>query len=616
MLNRRNFTKGVLGAAGSVLSGGATSPVKHTFEVGHSSFLLDGKPFSIRSGEMHPARIPQPYWRDRLRMAHAMGLNTVSIYVFWNLVEPEPGRFNFLGQADVASFVRMARDEGLWVILRPGPYVCAEWEFGGMPWWLLKDKTMRVRTLNKAFLAAAKGYTIELGRQLAPLDITRGGPIILVQVENEYGSYAGDHTYMRDIAAMTRTAGFQCPLFTNNGGGSMMAHGSLPGILPGLDGGTGPDIMRQLRPYRPHGPWFVPESYTGWLDHWGQPFVRVATAAIVDQTKWKLAHDVSFSYYMVHGGTTFGFMSGANGPVPQITSYDYDAPIDESGRPTKKYFALRNVLLKHAVRGATIPAVPKRPPTIEIPSITLGEVCPLSAAMGKPTAAATPKTMEELNQGYGYVLYRTRLRGGASGVLAIDKLRDFALVFVNSKRVAVLDRRLGQHSCVLKMPNGEATLDILVENCGRCNYGYACLHDVRKGIVGRVILGGRELRGWEMYTLPMAAPPKGFRPLLHPDKVLGMPVFRRGFFNLQRTGDTFLDMRPWGKGIVFVNGHNLGRYWHIGPQQTLYLPGCWLRRGRNEIVVFEMLRGQPLRVAGIRTPILDKLGKAEASVAG
>ena len=616
MLNRRDFNKVALGTVGAFLEGGTKQSVHDKFKIGRSQFLLDGKPFSIRAGEMHPARIPRPYWGDRLRMAHAMGINTVSLYVFWNLQEPEPGMFDFHGRADVAKFVRMAQAEGLWVILRPGPYVCSEWEFGGMPWWLLREKDMEIRSVNRHFLAAAARYMSELGRRLAPLQISYGGPIIMVQVENEYGSYAGDHAYMRDIANIIRSAGFTCPLFTNNGGDGMMRRGSLPGVLPGLDGGAGLDIMKQIRPYRPHGPWFVPELYPGTLDHWGKPFIRVPAAPVADNTQWNLTHNVSFSYYMIHGGTTFGFMNGANGAVPQITSYDNDYPIDESGRPTNKYFALRKVLRKHAVPGADIPVVPACPPIIAIPPIKLSEACNVLDLLGKPMLAEKPMTMEELNQGYGYILYRTRIIGKGASILSINKLRDFALVFLDSKRVAVLDRRLGQHTCTVQLPDRSAKLDILVENCGRCNYGYACLHDVQKGIVGTVSLNGRELTGWKMYKLPMSTVPKKFRPDPNRSHIFGLPSLYRGFFDLQLTGDSFLDMRKWGKGIVFVNSHNLGRYWHIGPQQTLYLPGCWLKRKRNEIVVFEMLKDQVRYVAGIKTPILDQLGHAGTTSTG
>ncbi|HUC85028.1 MAG TPA: beta-galactosidase family protein, partial [Candidatus Acidoferrales bacterium] len=543
-----------------------------TFTIGDQDFLLDGKPFQIRAGEMHPARVPHEYWADRLKMAHAMGLNTVSIYVFWNQHEPREGEYNFSGDADVARFVRLAQKEGLWVILRPGPYCCAEWEFGGYPWWLLKTHDMKVRSQDPRFLAAAGAYLKKLGDQLAPLQVTHGGPIILVQVENEYGSYGGDHAYMRKILELDRAAGFDVPVFTADGGGSMMANGSLPEALPGLNGGNGPDIMKEIGKYRPNGPWLVPEFYPGWLDHWGEPHAQVGIGGLVRETEWKLTNHVSFCYYMIYGGTSFGFMNGANYGghfQPQPTSYDYNSPMDEMGRPTEKYFALRRVLAKHLAPGETLPEVPAATPVIGIPPIELSESASIFDNLGQPVKSPKPLSFEDLGQGYGYVLYRTKISGPVQALLKIKELRDYAVVCLNGKRVAVLDRRYRQDSTPLQSDAPSATLDILVENGGRINYG-AELPDNRKGITESVTLGDRELTGWEMYRLPFdqvstlkfQAAPAGEAPAVH-----------RGTFELSQLGDTFLDLRGWGKGIVFVNGHNLGRYWHIGPQQTLYCPG-------------------------------------------
>lgn len=583
-----------------------------TFSIGDSDFLLNGKPFLIKAGEMHPSRVPHQYWADRLRMIHAMGLNTVSIYVFWNIHEPREGKFDFSGDADIAQFVRLAQKEGLWVILRPGPYCCAEWEFGGYPWWLLKEHSLKVRSQDPRFLAASSRYLNKLGEQLAPLQITHGGPIIMVQVENEYGSYGADHAYMQKILELDRAAGFEVPFFTADGGGQMMANGRLPDALPGLNGGDGPGIMKEIGKYRPHGPWFVPEFYPGWLDHWGEPHAHTGTPGLVRETEWKLTNNVSFSYYMIFGGTSFGFMNGANYGgryQPQPTSYDYDSPMDEAGHATSKYVALRKVLAEHLASGETLPEVPSTAPVISVPKIELTESGSLFDNLVGPVKSEKPLSFEDLDQGYGYVLYRTKISGPVDTVLKINELRDYAVVFVNGKRVAVLDRRYKQDSTPLSITTPSASLDILVENGGRINYG-GQLADNRQGITESVTIGGREITGWEMCPLPFEdVSSLKFKP----SAAAEAPAVHRGTFELSEVGDTFLDMRGWGKGIVFVNGHNLGRYWYIGPQQTLYCPGVWLKQGRNEIVVFEQLKNGSHSLAGLTTPILNQLNKDENS---
>lgn len=581
-----------------------------TFTIGPSDFLLNGKRFQIKAGEMHPSRVPHEYWADRLRMIHAMGLNTVSIYTFWNIHEPREGHFDFSGDADMAQFVRLAQKEGLWVILRPGPYVCAEWEFGGYPAWLLKEREMKVRSQDPRFLAAAAQYLRKLGEQLAPLQITHGGPIIMVQTENEYGSFGSDHVYMQKMLDMERAAGFDVPFFTADGGGNMMASGHLPDALPGLNGGNGKNIMKEIGKYRPNGPWFVPEDYPGWLDHWGEPHAHTGIDGLVRETEWKLTNNVSFCFYMIYGGTNFGFMNGANygGKFqPQPTSYDYDAPIDEMGRPTAKYFALRKVLAQHLAPGETLPEVPTLRPTIEIPKIKITGTSNLLANPGQPVKSETPLSFEDLDQSYGYVLYRTRISGPVEATLKINQLRDYAVVCIDGKRVATLDRRYKQEAVPLKISGPSAQLDILVENGGRINYGSQMVSN-RKGILGAVMLGDQELSGWEMFKLPFDRAPK--RADAGTASAVA-PFVAHGTFELRQVGDTFLDLSGWGKGIVLVNGHNLGRYWYIGPQQTLYCPGVWLKKGKNEIVLFEQLRDGVRPLVGSKTPTLDRLAKDE-----
>jgi beta-galactosidase len=467
-----------------------------------------------------------------------------------------------------------------------------------------------VRSQDPRFLSAAAIYMKKLGEQLAPLQITHGGPIIMVQVENEYGSYGRDHVYMGKVLAMDRAAGFDVPFFTADGGGNMMANGHLPDVLPGLNGGDGTGIFKEIGRYRPNGPWFVPEFYPGWLDHWGEPHAQVGLGGLARETEWKLTNNVSFCYYMIYGGTSFGFMSGANYGghfQPQPTSYDYNSPMDEMGRPTDKYFALRQMLAKYVKPGETLPDVPATTPVIEIPNIELTESASIFDNLGKPVKSEKPLSFEDLDQGYGYVLYRTKISGPVDASLKINELRDYATVYVDGKKVAVLDRRYKQDTTPLKFTGSSATLDILVENGGRINYG-GRLPENRKGITESVTLDNHELTGWEMYKLPFDQISS-----LHfkSTPASAAPAVHRGTFMLSQVGDTFLDLRGWSKGIVFVNGHNLGRYWHIGPQQTLYLPGVWLKKGRNQIVVFEQLQDDVHSLAGIKTPVLDQLNQDE-----
>jgi beta-galactosidase len=298
-------------------------------------------------------------------------------------------------------------------------------------------------------------------------------------------------------------------------------------------------------------------------------------------------------------------MNGANMDrtyKPQTTSYDYDAALDESGRPQPKYFTFRDAIVRH-FPGLTLPEVPATPPAIAIPRFALTASVPLWSTLGRPVQSAAPKPMEDLGQSYGYILYRTRVntQTAAPGELAIAELHDYAVIFVNGRRAAALDRRLGQDRATIDVPAGAATIDILVENTGRINFKKD-LRQERKGITRAVTLNGRELTGWEIFLLPMtdAAAAKTN------DGLAPGPAFYHGQFAVTQVGDTFLDLRGWDKGAVWVNGHHLGRFWHIGPQQTLYVPGPWLRRGANDVVVFDV-GGEGVRsLAGLAAPVRDK----------
>jgi beta-galactosidase len=586
---------------------------KHTFALGDTTFLLDSKPFQIISGEMHCTRIPRAYWRDRMKMAKAMGLNTIGTYVFWNAGEPEENQFDFTGNNDIAEFIRIAKEEGLWVILRPSPYACAEWEFGGYPWWLLKDKELKVRSKDPKFLKYYHDYIMQLGKQLSPLLVTNGGNILMVQIENEYGSYSDDKEYLDINRKIFREGGFSGLLFTCDGP-SQMPKGYLPGYLPAVNGLDNPKEVKTLinKYHDGKGPYYIAEWYPGWFDSWGD---KHNTSNLDDDAKKLdevLSAGISINLYMFHGGTTRGFMNGANmsrrDPYsPQTSSYDYDAPLDEAGNPTPKFYKFREIIEKHLPPGEKLPPVPAKHPAIEIKNISLTQQAQLFKNLGKPVIAEHPLCFEDLNQGYGFVLYRTTLKNAAKGILRIKEMRDFATVYLNGNRVGILDRRLRQDSVEINAADPNTIVDILVENNGRINYG-PYLTDNRQGITEKVTLGGIELTGWKMYKFPFSNL-TGFKyqPVKETSKF--RPALYKGTFTLSQTGDTFLDMHGFGKGFVFLNGRNIGKYWGIGPTQTIYIPESWLKKGANEIAVFDELKGNHTQISSLDHPVLNEVVK-------
>lgn len=580
------------------------------FECLNQQFLLDGQPFQIISGEMHFARIPREYWRHRLQMARAMGLNTVCAYMFWNQHESEPGQYNFEGMADVAAYVRMAQEEGLKVILRPGPYACAEWDFGGLPSWLLATPDIQVRCCDERYLAAVRRYLLRVGDELADLQIDKGGPIIMVQVENEYGSFGTDKNYLAALRDYSGEAGFSVPFFTCDGPHAL-ERGTLPDVLPVINFGRDPKFhFEHLKEFRADIPIACGEYYPGWFDHWGGKHQLGETDRVLEEIGAMARSGASFSIYMFHGGTSFGFGSGANfgdAFMPQTTSYDYDAPLSEAGHPTAKYCALREILGGELCGESALPAIPRTNPVIEIPLIRLTESAALLDNLPTPKRDVLPRSMEMYGQQHGCILYRTQIPAGSKGKLTIHELHDYGQVCINGQRIGSLDRRLKENSLQIEPidSQGPLTLDILVEAMGRVNYGQQIID--RKGITERVILEDIytvSLMGWDVFSLPLNEAHLGSLNF-QPGEVSG-PAFHRGTFSLTETGDTFLDMGRWSKGYVWVNGHNLGRYWEIGPQQTLYVPGPWLREGVNEVVVFDLetTGRQPLRA--LSHPILDQ----------
>jgi beta-galactosidase len=582
-------------AAGMSFPAGAQTPRMAPVTIEGDHFVREGKPYQIISGAIHYPRVPREYWRDRLKKARAMGLNTVETYVFWNLHEPQPGVFDFSGQLDVAAFIRTAQEEGLNVIVRPGPYVCAEWEAGGFPAWLFADPTLQVRTRDAKFLAAADRYLMRVGKELAGLQVSRGGPIIAVQVENEYGSFGHDREYMEHIHQSLIKAGLGEGLFYTSDGADEVANDALPGVLAVINFGPG-DAQRdfaKLATLRPGQPRMTGEYWDGWFDSWGnKQHAHTNAEAQAKEVDWILSQGNSINLYMFHGGTTFGFMNGANydaGPkghyYPQTTSYDYDAALDEAGRPTKKFFLLRDVIQKHT--GITPPPLPPELPLAAVPAFPLSESASLWDNLPAPADADTPKPMEALGQAYGYILYRTQITGPLKGDLNLGEVHDFAKVYVDQKPAGTADRMLKQTSVALDVPGGAHTLDVLVENTGRVNFG-AHLLDGRAGLVDPVTLEGRTLAGWKIYSLPMKSPNqvKHWKRTEATGAARG-PAFHRGTFTLAKPADTYLDTSALAKGFVWVNGHNLGRTWNIGPQRSLFVPGPWLRSGKNEVVVFD-----------------------------
>jgi hypothetical protein len=595
----RSLGKAFAALALLVLASGLAAQ-RRDFRLGEKDFLLDGRPFRIMAGEIHYQRIPREYWADRLMKVKAAGLNTVGTYVFWNALEPEPGQWDFSGGNDLAAFIRTAQRMGLWVIVRPGPYACAEWDFGGLPAWLLRTPDIKVRCSDPRYLAACEAYILKIGEVVRDLQIHRGGPVLMVQVENEYGSFGNDREYLSSLRGFWDKAGIEVPLYTADGATpTMLEAGSLPGAAIGLDPGTSEKHFAEAERLERGVPIFCSELYPGWLTHWGEAWARVKTEDVLKDLRWLLDNGKSFSFYMFHGGTNFGFTAGANFSdryQPDVTSYDYDAPLDEAGRPTPKYYAIRDLLARYRPKGEELRDLPETTPMITVPPIAFDECASLFDNLPPAVRSPQPGPMEAYGQNHGFILYRTRLVGRRDGRLLASELHDYGLVFVDGRLVGTIDR--AKNETGLEVPKAEPpneTLDILVEGMGRINYGPRILD--RKGITDRVTLSNMTLMAWDVYPLPMDE--DFLSRLRYSRRPADRPAnFFRGRFDLRRTGDTYLDMSGWKKGVVWVNGHNLGRYWEIGPQKRLYCPAPFLKTGENEIVVFDLHVLRPAEVAG------------------
>ncbi|HUX57186.1 MAG TPA: beta-galactosidase family protein [Bacteroidales bacterium] len=578
---------------------------KHTFTLGTSEFILDDQPFQIISGEMHPARIPAEYWRQRIQMAKAMGCNTISAYIFWNYHESEEGVYDFsTGNHNLAEFIRIVQEEEMWLILRPGPYVCAEWELGGIPPYLLRIPDIKLRCMDSRYMAAAEKYIARLAEEIKPFLITKGGPILMVQIENEYGSFGNDRNYLTRLKEVWSTLGINVPTFTGDGPTTyMLEAGSLPGSAVGLDSGSSLADFELAAKMNPGVPVFSSETYPGWLTHWGEDWAKPDSAKLIEEVKFLMDNKKSFNFYVIHGGTNFGFTAGANsgrkGYEPDITSYDYDAPINEQGKPTPKYMALRDLIGSYLPKGEKLPPIPDQINAIEIPGVGMQIFSSVWDNLPTPVNSIQPQTFEAYEQDYGFILYKTKLVGHKKGKLTVTDIHDYATVFLNGEYIGNLDRREGINS--IDIPESKVdfpVLEILVEAMGRINFAQNLID--RKGITDRVTLNGMTLMNWKVYNLPMDK--KFIYDLRSTGKVLNKPgLFFKGNFSLISTGDTFIDVSNYTKGIVWINGHNLGRYWNIGPQKRLYCPASWIRLGLNEIIIFDLHDTDPKFVAGMKT---------------
>lgn len=595
------------------------------FTVGDKHFLLNGEPFVVKAAEIHYPRIPQPYWEHRIKMCKALGMNTVCIYVFWNIHEQREGQFDFTGNNDVAAFCRLAQKNGMYVIVRPGPYVCAEWEMGGLPWWLLKKKDIRLREQDPYFMERVKIFEQKVGEQLAPLTIQNGGPIIMVQVENEYGSYGENKPYVSEIRDCLRgiygqeLALFQCDWASN------FEKNGLDDLVWTMNFGTGANIDQQFRrlgELRPDAPKMCSEFWSGWFDKWGAQHETRPAKDMVDGMDEMLSKGISFSLYMTHGGTSFGHWAGANSPgfAPDVTSYDYDAPINEQGLPTSKYWELRTMMQKYAK--GKLPAVPKAPmPIVSVPQFRLEKVMDLCGLVTKRVENRDVLTMEDMDCGWGMIQYTTTLPDiPRKSVLTLNDCHDYAQIWVNHQFVGSIDRVKNEKSLMLPPVKKGDVLNILVEAMGRINFGRA-IKDF-KGITSDVQLqteqDGHEmtynLKHWVIRT--MADDYEAIKTAMAANRVevkdneaiVSDGGYFKGEFTLKKVGDTFLNFEAFGKGQVWVNGHAMGRIWHIGPQQTLYVPGCWLKKGKNEVIVLDIVgpKAEPI-VFGQTEPELNKL---------
>jgi beta-galactosidase len=569
---------------------------KSRFQIGETDFLLDGMPHRIISGAMHYPRVHPEQWRDRIRKARLMGLNAIETYVAWNAHEPVRGQWSQSGAVDLGRFLDLIADEGMHAIVRPGPYVCAEWHNGGLPTWLTVDPTMKLRSSDPRYLAAVTDYLARVNEILVPRQIDRDGSVILVQIENEYGAYGSDKAYLAELIRLTRNAGITVPLTqVDQPIPHMLENGAHEGLhKTGSFGSRITERLATLREHQPTGPLMCMEFWCGWFDHWGEKHHTTAFADSAADLDTLLATGASVNIYMMHGGTNFGLTAGANDSgryLPMVTSYDYDSPISESGDITEKFRAFRDVIAKHApVPDEPVPE-PVDAPVFEVVLKGVGDPLAL-VATGRGSFVAPP-TMDELGPDVVLAEYAASLEGtpatDRTTVLEVDEVRDYAWVQVDDRPAGTLQRTLRETA--LTIPAGRE-LRLLVEETGRVNY------DTRigepKGLIGVPRVDGAPVpEPWRVRTFNVPALGQAMTDAAASasaivDRRATGPVGLRATFTLDAPADLFLDTRGWGKGYAWINGFFLGRYWRRGPQRTLFVPGPVTHAGDNLVTIVEL----------------------------
>ena len=567
------------------------------FRINGSRFEKDGKEIKIISGAVHYFRNMPDTWRDIFRKMKAMGLNTVETYCAWNMHEKKRGEFDFSSNLDIRAFIKAASDEGLMVIVRPGPYICAEWEFGGLPWWLQAMDDMEIRCSNPAYMACFENYLSHLFDEIRDLLFTNGGPIIMLQCENEYGYYGDDKEYLTSLYEIYRKHGIDVPLFTSDGTSEAnLLDGTIEGCLATLNFGS--RVEENFKAHDklfPNSPKMCMEMWNGWFDAWGDGFHHTTSAEDYARVVSDMLDRGSLNMYMFIGGTNFGFTSGANHYekfAPDVTSYDYDAILTECGDITPKYMAVREVIKKYV--DTELPPVPKNRKKLSYGKVHLresGGFFDNLDNLASPVFSNVPKCMEYYGQGYGYIAYTTTLnRDYVNAPLSFAEVGDRAHVYINRTLAGTVYVNDDELKVIINAKHGD-TLTVLVENMGRANFGPKMMR--KKGLAGRVLIGENIIHfGWQVYTLPM----DNLERVSYGKDFCEPTGFYKGTFTVNEAADTFLYLDNFTKGFVTVNGFNLGRYWEIGPQKSLYVPASLLREGVNEIVVFESdgIHGEPV----------------------